>query len=77
MEERKSCTDWARKLFRDGELHLCEEVGLAAKSAGFSKQELKEARKRLGVKTYHMFDEDGASENWFWYMGGEDEGKRH
>ena len=38
------------------------------KERGFTGAELKEARKNLGIKTFHQFDEDGASENWFWYL---------
>lgn len=35
---------------------------------GVSQAELKEARKALGVKTFHQFDEDGDTQNWFWYL---------
>jgi hypothetical protein len=45
---------------------LCDIVRAEAKKSGFTRQELKEARKALGVKTFHQFDEVGATPNWFW-----------
>ena len=48
------------------ELELMD--GRNAAAHGYSKAELKAARKELGVKTYHQFDEDGATANWFWYL---------
>ena len=48
------------------ELELMD--GRNAAAHGYSKAELRAARKELGVKTYHQFDEDGATANWFWYL---------
>lgn len=65
---RKDCIEWLEKMLGDGELHLVEDVKEAAGIEGFSRAELKDARTRLGVKTFHQFDEDGPTPNWFWYV---------
>lgn len=41
-----------------------------ARKAGFTKAELKSARKELGVKTFHQYDMtvEPWVENWFWYL---------
>ncbi len=62
------CEKWLGSELRDGEFHLCEDIRERAKESGFTGAELKTARKNLGVKTFHQFDEDGATENWFWYL---------
>ncbi len=71
MREKSSgldCEKWLGLELKDRELHLCEDIREKAKERGFTGAELKEARKNLGIKTFHQFDEDGASENWFWYL---------
>lgn len=45
-----------------------DDVREAAKKQGFKRSELKAARKELGVKTFHQFDEDGPTPNHFWYL---------
>ena len=62
------CEEWLKEKLNGGELHLCEDIRAAARKKGFSQAELKEARKALGVKTFHQFDEDGDTQNWFWYL---------
>lgn len=62
------CKEWLRKRLKDGEYHLCDVIKSEAYLEGFKKSELKKARKELGVRTWHQFDEDGATENWFWYL---------
>ena len=63
-----NCTDWLKEKMSDGEIHLCEMVREEARQRGYPKTELKVARKSLGVKTFHQFNEDGATPNWFWYL---------
>lgn len=62
------CKDWLKGRLRDGECHLCDTIRSEASQEGFKKSELKKARKELGVRTWHQFDGDGATENWFWYL---------
>lgn len=62
------CKEWLSCLLKDTGLCLCDDVRDAAKEMGFTRQELKDARSQLGVKTFHQFDEDGATGNWFWYL---------
>lgn len=69
MEDKK-CLTWLEEKLSDGELHLCEWIRKEAKQKGFTKPELKRARLELGAKTFHQFDKDGATENWFWYLEG-------
>ena len=59
------CAEWLKDFIgTDG----CEYqfVKEHAFEEGFTKKELKEARRELGVKTRHLTDED--VENWFWYL---------
>lgn len=46
---------------------LCDTIRAEAKNLGYSKRELKEARVKLGVKTFHLINEDSEM-NWFWYL---------
>lgn len=64
----KDCNKWLRELLKDGELHPCDEVRNHAKNEGYSMAKLKQARKQMEIKTFHQFDESGATENWFWYL---------
>lgn len=64
----KNCVSWLLEILQDGKIHLCDDVRSQAKKEGFSSRELKQARKKCGVKTFHQFDEYGATENWFWYL---------
>ena len=63
-----SCADWL-KLFltKGGNCVLCDIVREEALKQGFSRKDLRDARKELGVKTYHMFDDVGELPTWFWY----------
>lgn len=62
------CKEWLRNKLKDHEIHLCDDIRQESKKAGYTKIELKEARRELGVKTFHQFDENGATTNWFWYL---------
>ena len=62
------CREWLREKLGDSGTHLCEDVRAAAREAGFSRAELRQACKETGVKTFHQFDEDGETQNWFWYL---------
>lgn len=62
------CKEWLKKHMSDGELHLSTEVTGKAKTLGYSRSELRRVRNELEVKTFHQFDEVGATDNWFWFM---------
>jgi len=62
------CADWVRNELSDGELHLCDDMREESKKRGFKKAEFKHARNAIGVKTFHQFDEDGPTQNHFWYL---------
>ena len=62
------CKEWLKNELKDQEIHLIDDIRRKAKQAGYTKVELKDARKSLGVKTFHQFDEFGATPNWFWYL---------
>ena len=62
------CKTWLALYLSDGQVHLTTAVSQKEKALGYSKSELREARKELGVKTFHQFDEFGDTENWFWHM---------
>lgn len=58
------CEKWLYGELKNQFAHY-DNIREKAKEKGFSKKQLKEARKILGVKTFHQFDEDGATPNWF------------
>ncbi len=62
------CKNWLEKFLLDNGAVLCETVRGAAVAQGYTKAELKSARKLLKVKTRHQFDEGGATQNWFWFI---------
>lgn len=47
---------------------LCDRIREAAAEKGISRIQLRRIRRALGVKTWHQFDEGGATENWFWKL---------
>lgn len=62
------CEKWLYgNLHGQGEV-LCDDIRSAAKQEGFTRADLKSARKALNVKTLHQFDGEGATQNWFWYL---------
>ncbi len=62
------CEEWLYgKLVGHGEV-LSDDIRSAARQAGFTRAELKAARKALNVKTFHQFDGDTETRNWFWYL---------
>ena len=62
------CEEWLREFLKDGDWAFCDVVRAEAKKAGFNRRELKTARKVLGVRTFHQFDDVGATPNWFWKL---------
>lgn len=62
------CEKWLKELLTKENEMLYTTVRSEAKRMGFTRGELKTARKNLGVKTFHQFDEDGATPNYFWYL---------
>lgn len=68
LAEIDECCAWLKLKLQDGELHLVNDIRKDAKKRKFSRSDLSVARKILGVKTFHMFDENGATDNWFWYL---------
>lgn len=70
MDSIRGCDSWLRLQLQDKEMHLCDDIRKVAKKRGFTKKELKIAREVLGVKTFHQFDEDGPTPNYFWYLEG-------
>lgn len=67
-ERNARCKKWLEKILKDNEGMLCEEVRNLRVKKRFTRGELKRARVELGVKTYHQFDEYGATDNYFWYL---------
>lgn len=62
-----NCEKWLAKILKPGDWSICDDIREKAKKEGFSRKQLKDARKVLGVKTFHQFDEYSATGNWFWY----------
>ncbi len=71
MEKSEKLTkaiEWLKEYLSGVNLHLVDTVREAFKAAGFTRGEIKAARKALGVKTFHQCDEDGITPNHFWYI---------
>lgn len=66
-EKIEACKKWLRE-YLPHNTGLVEAVREEAKLKGFSKAVLKSARNELGVKTFHQFDENGDTGNYFWYL---------
>jgi len=68
--DKLSCEEWlkVRLNFRNAGANLRDDVMGDAKRAGYPKAGLKCARKKIGVRTEHQFDEDGATGNRSWYL---------
>lgn len=62
------CEKWLYEYLKKAGTVLCDAVKTAAKEEGFSQNQLKAARKVIGVKTFHFFDEFGETPNWFWSL---------
>lgn len=68
MENLNKCEKWLHELLSK---HNITEIGYIreqAKEAGFRKSELKQAKKTIGAKTWHYFDEKQDTGNWYWYL---------
>lgn len=63
------CRKWLEKLLWEEGTVLCDDVRERAEKNGFTRRDLKIARKELGVKTYHQTIDGKTTENWFWYLG--------
>ena len=59
---------WLWNRFQREETILCERIREETAALHISKRQLKAARLRLGIKTWHQFDEGGSTENWFWTL---------
>lgn len=65
---KMTCSEWLKnELDSSSDPVLCDKIRAKAKELGYSKRELKEARVKLGVKTFHLINEDSET-NWFWYL---------
>lgn len=64
-----NCEKWLEILLQTEETVLCDDVRERALKNGFTRKELKTARKNLGVKTFHQTADGESTENWFWYLG--------
>lgn len=69
-----TCAEWLKNELSKSDPVLCDTIRAEAKKLGYSKRELKEARVKLSVKTFHLINED-SDMNWFWYLP-EEENKR-
>jgi len=68
----EDCVIWLREHLQSAEIVLCQDVRAEAVRRGFTKRQLKDARKALDVKAFHQFDEHGDTGNHFWYLPEED-----
>lgn len=64
----KNCVEWLRWYLKGTHGVRCEEVRVMANSAGYTKGQLKDARKVLGVKTQSIFDRGDPLDIHYWYL---------
>lgn len=57
---------WLADYFKRNQTVLCDVVREEAAAVGINRRQLKMARKALHIRTWHQFDEGGATPNWFW-----------
>lgn len=63
------CKVWLRKLLSDGDTHNVEKIRKLRREYGFTKAELKAAKKELGViVTNDSHIQDNIALNWFWQL---------
>lgn len=62
------CEKWLAEFLRKESTVLCEIVRKEAKNKGFTRRQLRDARKAIGVKTFHQFNGSEATPNWFGYL---------
>lgn len=67
-QEIESCEKWLRLKLTPGEYYLADDMREDAKLLGYQQSVFKQARKKVGVKTYHQYDLDGPTPNYFWYI---------
>ncbi len=59
--------DWLRNFLSDGP-HDSEEVKLAARAAGFTRGDLKEARQICGLETTNNWRYGHTATKWYWSL---------
>lgn len=60
--------DWLREYLRDAPREV-GEVRAAAKAAGYTRAQLKEARRMLGIRTTNNWEKDPPeTSRWFWQL---------
>ncbi|MFR8547755.1 MAG: hypothetical protein ACLVEV_03905 [Lachnospiraceae bacterium] len=62
------CVEWLEQKLKKEKIALCTTVKAGARTKGYTQKQLRDAKKQLGVKTFHQFDENGETDNWFWYL---------
>lgn len=67
--DRLICKAWLSGILADGEPHNVENIREERKKAGYSKTEVKAAKKELGVISFNDANtQEGAAQNWFWQL---------
>lgn len=63
------CLYWLYLRLKDEPFVLCDTIREEAKAQGYTKKQLKEARKILGVTTFNDWAaNEGDPLNWFWEL---------
>ncbi len=63
-----TCEKWLFVFLKSQGLTCCDYVRKKAFEQGFTRKELKQARKALGVKCWNDSVINGETLNWFWYL---------
>lgn len=70
-----ACSRWLFSFLQANGITHCDIVREKAFEAGFSRKELKAARKAIGVQCWNDFVVNGETLNWFWYLPDDGRGK--
>lgn len=67
------CRAWLSGILADGEPHNVESIRAERKKAGYTKSEVKAAKKSLGIISFNDANlQGGAAQNWFWQLPSEE-----
>lgn len=64
----QDCKTWLRAKYADRPWHPCKIIADEAREQGFTKRELKDARKALGIIMLSKYDENYKALNYFWCL---------
>ena len=63
------CEKWLAEFLSDGQLHNVDRIREARKEKGFTRAEVKAAKKKIDAKTFQAPPEGNEPPKFYWYLG--------